>query len=170
MPAQSSSVSTGEGFRQRCRQLQNVTPQQDVTRGEAARLKEVEASKFRGSNPLSDPQSNKAIRSLQVWRWTAREKSGLLRNFSTNRYEMQYTLPPLIRDYFGVHECLHRAQGMLGYTRISSMTYRPHSPSFHFIPLDATYIPIVLGARFRFSKDAKRYSHLLLRTGRSQDS
>jgi len=42
-----------------------VTPQQDVTRGEAARLKEVEPSKFRGSNPLSDPQSNKAIRSLQ---------------------------------------------------------------------------------------------------------
>jgi hypothetical protein len=29
---------------------------------------------------------------------------GFLRNFSTTRYEMQYTFPPLIRDYFGVHE------------------------------------------------------------------
>jgi hypothetical protein len=71
-------------------------------RGEAARVKEVEPSKFRCSNPLSDPQSNKTIRSPR--RWTAREKSGFLRNFSTTRYEMQYTFPPLIRDYFGVHE------------------------------------------------------------------
>lgn len=46
-PLKVPSVSTGEGFRQRCRQLQNVTPQQDVMRGEAARLKEVEPSKFR---------------------------------------------------------------------------------------------------------------------------